>query len=58
MYKRKLIKLGKSSKVVVIPLSFLKKCSEYPNINEVIIEEYPEKLEIKFIEAKNELAKN
>jgi len=44
-YTRKLIKLGKSSKAIVLPSRILKK---YPELKEVIIEEFPDKLIIKF----------
>jgi len=53
-YTKKLIKLGKTSKAIVLPINFLKKCSEYPQINKVIVEEYSDKLVIKFTEDKNE----
>jgi len=53
-YTKKLIKLGKTSKAIVLPRTFLKKCSEYPHNNKVIVEEYSDKLVIKFMEDKNE----
>lgn len=49
-YTKKLIKLGKTSKAMVLPINFLKKYSEYPYINKVVVEEYPDKIVIKFIE--------
>jgi len=45
IYKRKLIKLGNHSRAIVLPINFLKKYSE--EIEEVIIEEHPDKLIIK-----------
>jgi len=44
---KKLIKLGKISKAVVLPINFLK---FNPEAKEVVIEEYPDKLVIKFQE--------
>ena len=44
---RKLIKLGKSSKAVVLPIKFLKL---NPEAKEIIMEEYPDKIIIKFQE--------
>lgn len=49
-HTKKLIKLGKYSRAIVLPINFLKKCSGYPEIKEVILEEYPDKLVIKFKE--------
>ena len=44
-YIKKLIKLGKTSKALVIPINFLKQYSG--EIKEVIVKEYPDKLIIK-----------
>ena len=44
-YTKKLIKLGKHSKALVIPINFLKQYSG--EIKEVIVKEYPNKLIIK-----------
>jgi len=49
-YTKTLIKLGKTSKAIVLPINFLKKYSEYPHINKVLVEEYSDKLVIKFME--------
>ncbi len=54
IYTRKLIKLGKHSRAVVLPINFIKKYSEYPKIKQVVIEEYPDRLIIKLEGKENE----